>query len=187
MIILKLFFFFLSCNFNVFCIANPCWFLILNIATFACQSQTPNLFPPRPSTHTFPFGNRITPCPSLWVCFCFVNKFVASFFRSHYNQHHVILVFVWLVSLGMTVSRCTCACAAAVAWSLFWWLSTFHCGCALSALLCRWPLGRFRVLVTVHCAAESTEVCVRFWTRPFSKHMPRSGISGLYGSSSFSF
>ena len=45
MIILKLFFFFLSCNFNVFCIANPCWFLILNIATLACQSQTPNLFP----------------------------------------------------------------------------------------------------------------------------------------------
>ena len=43
----------------------------------------------------------------LWLYFCFVNKLVCTIFflDSTYKQYHMIFVFVWLISLIMTISR----------------------------------------------------------------------------------
>ena len=43
------------------------------------------------------------------------------------------------------------------------------------------------VLTIVNSAAVNIRVKVYFWNIIFSKYMPRSGISGSYGSSTFSF
>ena len=54
---------------------GPCWLSILNMAEYTCQSQLPissshaslpSLFAWQPLIHSL----------SLWVCFCFVNKFI---------------------------------------------------------------------------------------------------------------
>ena len=48
-------------------------------------------------------------------------------------------------------------------------------------------LGRFHVLATVNSTATNVRVHVSFRTMFFSRYMPRSGISGSYGSSIYSF
>ena len=48
-------------------------------------------------------------------------------------------------------------------------------------------LGCIHVLATVNCATVNVGVHVSFRTMFFSGYMPRSGIVGSYGSSSFSF
>jgi len=48
-------------------------------------------------------------------------------------------------------------------------------------------LGCFHVLVIVNSAVMNIGVHVSFWIRVFSRYMPRSGISGSYGNSIFSF
>ena len=48
-------------------------------------------------------------------------------------------------------------------------------------------LGCFHVLAIVNSAAMNIGVHVSFWIRVFSGYMPRSGVAGSYGSSSFSF
>ena len=46
-------------------------------------------------------------------------------------------------------------------------------------------LGCFHVLAVVSCDAMNIGVHVSFWIRVLSTYMPRSGIAGSYGSSSF--
>ena len=48
-------------------------------------------------------------------------------------------------------------------------------------------LGCFHVLAIVNSAALNIRVHISFQIIVFSRHMPRSGIAGLYGSSIFSF
>ena len=48
-------------------------------------------------------------------------------------------------------------------------------------------LGCFHVLAIVNSAAMNIGVCIPFQTRVFSRYMPKSGIVGSCGSSSFSF
>ena len=48
-------------------------------------------------------------------------------------------------------------------------------------------LGCFHVLAIVNSAAMNIGVHVPFQIMVFSRYMPRSGIAGSYGSSSFSF
>ena len=48
-------------------------------------------------------------------------------------------------------------------------------------------LGCFHVLAIVNSAAMNIRVQVSFWIMVFSGYMPRSGIAGSYGSSSFTF
>ena len=48
-------------------------------------------------------------------------------------------------------------------------------------------LGCFHALAIVNCTAVNTRVYVAFWILVFSSCMPRSGVSGSYGSFIFSF
>ena len=48
-------------------------------------------------------------------------------------------------------------------------------------------LSIYHVLAIVNSGAVNTGVQVSSWTMVFSRYMPRSGISGLYGSAVFSF
>ena len=48
-------------------------------------------------------------------------------------------------------------------------------------------IGCFHVLAIVNSAAMNIGVHISFWIMVFSGHMPRSGIAGSYGSSTFSF
>ena len=48
-------------------------------------------------------------------------------------------------------------------------------------------LGCFHVLAIVDSAAMSIEVCASFQIIVLSRYIPRSGIAGSYGDSSFSF
>ena len=48
-------------------------------------------------------------------------------------------------------------------------------------------LGCFHVLATVNSAAMNTGVHVSFQITALSGYMPRSGIAGSYGNSTFSF
>ena len=73
---------------------------------------------------------------------------------------------------------------------LFYGWVIFHCKYVPTLLypfLCQWTLGCFHVLSTVNSAAMNIGVHLSFWIMVFSRYMPRSGIAGSYGSSSFSF
>ena len=79
------------------------WLYILNIEVIeVCrgQSNTPNSSPPPSLLLNLSLF-------SLWVCFCFVNKFIyiIFFLDSAYKWYHMILVFVyWLILLSMITS-----------------------------------------------------------------------------------
>ena len=58
---------------------------------------------PPPTLHNYKVHS-----PSVWVCFCFVNKFILYFFLlidSTCKECHKIFLLFWLISLSMTVSR----------------------------------------------------------------------------------
>ena len=72
-------------------IVGPCWLFIFNIALCTCLSQTP-IYSFLPS---FPNGNNFL---SLWICFCFVNKFfcIISFLLLHISDVRWYFSFVIL-------------------------------------------------------------------------------------------
>jgi len=57
----------------------------------------------------------------------------------------------------------------------------------LYPFICGWTFRSFRVLAVVSRAAVNTGVPVSFPIIVFSRHIPRSGIAGLYSNSIFSF
>ena len=85
------------------------WSDLAAAAMCICKSQTTNLSLPH-----FPFGNHVFVfyfCESL----CFINKFIfIIFLDSLYKQCHMILVFLWLNSLNMIISRSTYVAANSI-------------------------------------------------------------------------
>ena len=82
------------------CTVGLCWLSILNIAVCTCQSRIPSL-----SLPTLPSLLVTIVCSlSLWVCFCFVNKFICIIFKIlHVSDIIWHLSFsVWLTSLSIS-------------------------------------------------------------------------------------
>ena len=87
---------------------GPCWLSILYRAVFV----NPTL-PIYPSSPSFPYDNHVY-FLSLWVCFCFINKFICILFlHSTYNQNDMIfallcdlLYLVWYLRYRSTVGIC---------------------------------------------------------------------------------
>ena len=74
----------------------------------------------------------------------------------------------------------------------FLWLSNiplYICTTFLYPFICQWTFMLLPVLATVTNAAMNIRVHLSFWIRVFlfSGYMPRSGITGSYGSSIFIF
>ena len=94
-----------------------------------------------------------------------------------------------LTSLSMIISRSihVAAWMDGIFHSFYGWI-IFHC-VYLPHLYSSEDghVGCFCVLATVNSAAMNTGVCVSFLIRVFSRYMFRSGISGSYGNSVFSF
>ena len=72
----------------------------------------------------------------------------------------------------------------------FLWLSNiplYMYATCLYPFLCQWTFRLFPCLAIVNSAAMNIGVNVSFWTIVLSGYLPRSGITGSYGSSIFSF
>ena len=82
-----------------------------------CQYQSPNLsLPPLPP------GNHVCSL-HLWLYFYFVNRFICTIFLdSTYKRYHMVFVFLWLISLSMTISRSIPVAANGII-LFFLWLS----------------------------------------------------------------
>ena len=88
--------------------------------------------------------------------------------------HYFILFYGWVVFHCVCVCVCVCVC-----------IHTHHIFFIHSSV--DGHLGCFHVLAIVSSAAMNIGVHVSFWIRAFSGYMPRSGIAGSYGNSTFSF
>ena len=94
----------------------------------------------------------------------------------------VVFVFVWLISLCMTISRSIYVAANGII-SFFLMASNiplYVCTRSFYPFICQWT---FRLLPCLGYVS----VYVPFQTVFFSGYVPRSGIAGSYGSSIFSF
>ena len=93
-----------GCHITLCSMVGPCWLPILDTSVYTHQSQTPYLsLPP-----LLPSWQPQVPSLSLWVWFCFVNKFtcIISFWSPHIRDVIGYFSFsVWLTSLSMTLSR----------------------------------------------------------------------------------
>ena len=68
-----------------------------------CVYVNPNL-PIYPSPLVSPVNHKFV--FSMWLYFCFVYKFICTFFLdSTYKQYYIIYVFLCLTSLSVTISR----------------------------------------------------------------------------------
>ena len=129
------------------------------------------------------------------------------FLDSTCKWYHMLLVFLWLPSLSKISSRSFHVAANGII-SFFLWLSNIplciyiHNGILYIHIHCVYiyiyhiffihssvdgHLGCFHVLAIVNSAAVNIGVHVSFRIIVFSGYIPRSGISGPYGSSIFVF
>ena len=81
-------------------------------------------------------------------------------------------------SLGKAISRSIYAATSSVI-SYFGDWELFPFTCDQTASIWQWRFRLFPCLGDCNLWTMSTEVCVSFWNVPFSKYIPRSGISGL--------
>ena len=96
---------------------------------------------------------------------------------------------IWITSLCIIISVHPC-CGWWHYSILFYGWVAFHCIYVphiLYPLICLLEIGCFHILITVNSAIMNIGVHVSFGIIVLSRYMPRSGISGSYGSSSFSF
>ena len=109
---------------------------------------------------------------------------------------------VWLTSLRMIISRSIHVVLMALFFLFYDWVILLLCVILHFLWLSYTPymlhiifvhssvggyLGCFHVSTTVNNAAVNIEVHVYFWVAIFSTYMPRSGVTGSYGSSDFFF
>ena len=113
-----------------------------------------------------------------------------------------LILLIWLFSLFFLMSL-----ANGLFIFICWWITSICCSPStegwlkkichiytidINCIFFTYPsvdghLGCFHVLATVNSAAVNTGVHISFWIMVFSRHMPRSGIAGLYGTSVFSW
>ena len=88
----------------------------------------------------------------------------------------------------MRISRCAHVAAQWYFVLCYGWV-VFHCTCVsfLFHSSVNGHLGCFYVLALVYSAAMNIGVHIPFWMKVLFRYMLRSGISGSYGSSIFSF
>ena len=102
----------------------------------------------------------------------------------------MILVFLWVTSLNMMISRSIHVAANGIISFLLMAEYIFHfiyMSHLLYLFIYWWTFRLFPILAIVNNAAVNTGVHVSFQTMFFSGYMPRSGIAGSYGNSVFSF
>ena len=72
----------------------------------------------------------------MWICLCFVNKFICIIFLdSTYKQYHIVFVFLWLTSLVMIIFRSTHVAANGNS-SSFLWLSNISVHICICMYVC---------------------------------------------------
>ena len=100
-----------------------------------------------------------------------------------------IFVFVWITSHSMIISRSTHFPANGIISFFYGWV-VFHCIYVphlLYPFLCWWTFRLLSCMGILNSAAMNTGVHVSFQSIVFFGYIPRSGITGSYGSSIFSF
>ena len=116
-----------------------------------------------------------------WICF--VNEFIYIILLDSTCEWHLILVFVWLTSLNIIISRFIHVAVDGIISCIF------HCA-YIPCLLYPFVFGHlsfFHLLTIINCAAVNIGVPQSFWIIVFSRYMPIIGVPGSYGNSSFSF
>ena len=99
----------------------------------------------------------------------------------------MVFVFIFLTSLSMRVSSCAHIAANGIFVIFYGWV-VFYCVYVpyfLNPFICWWAFRLSPCLV--NSAAVNVGVHVSFWINVLPRYMPRSEISGSYGSSIFSF
>ena len=126
----------------------------------------------------------------LWVCFCFVNKFICIIFLYLHISDTWYLVFsFWFTSLNMIISTSIYVGTNGI--SSFLWLifngiyNIYHIFLIHSCV--SGHLGCVCVLAIVNNAAVNMGVYVSFWITVLSRYTPRNGIAWSYDNSTFSF
>ena len=124
----------------------------------------------------------------LWVCFCFLDKFICVILDSTWKWYHVIFVFLCLTSLSMIIS--SASMLLQMVFFIFYGQVIFHCRYVphlLYPFIFWWTCRLLCVLAIVNSAAVNIGVHMSFCIIVFSGYMPSSKIAGSYGSSIFSF
>ena len=102
----------------------------------------------------------------------------------------MIFVFVWLISLSMTISRPIHVNANGILFFFFmaeYYSTVYMYHIFFIHSFVDGHVGCFHALATVNSAALNIGVHVSFQSIVFSRYMPRNGIAGLYGNFIFSF
>ena len=119
---------------------------------------------------------------SVWVCFCFVNKFICIYFLiPHISDIVWYLSFSgWLTSLSIIICESTHVSANGIISSFFhsWVIFHFIYVPHLYSFICWWTFRLFAVLAIVNSSAMNIGVRVSFQVMFFSRYMPKSVITG---------
>ena len=104
----------------------------------------------------------------------------------------MILMFLWLTSLSMTITRSIPVAASGIISFFFIVLSNITLWDYIYCIFFTYSsvdghLGPFHILAIVNSAAMNFGVHISFQIMVFDKFLPRSGIVGSYDSSLFSF
>ena len=112
------------------------------------------------------------------------------FLDSTYKCYHMKLVFLWLTSLSLIISRSIHVTANGIISFFFYGWVTFHCIYTPHLLLhssVNGHLSFFHELAIVNSTTINIKVHISFQIILFSGYMSRNGIAGSYGNSVFSF
>ena len=113
------------------------------------------------------------------IYICFSSFWLTLLCMTGYRFIHVlasgtISFLLWLSNIQLHICMCVCVCVCVCVCHIIF-IHSFVDG----------HLGCFHVLAIVNSASMNIRVHVSFWIMVFSGYVPRSGISGSYGSSIF--